>query len=326
MTSHPAGRAASDLVAAALTGTAEYGPSGVVAILRQPVIILSAPRSGSTLLFERMLRMPGAWSIGGESHRIFNAFPQLRAENAELDSGSLDERHADPLTCDQLRATFLFLLRDHTGRRYLDRPAAERCAAVRLIEKTPRNALNVPFLLQLFPDARFVYLHREPHAAVASLIEAWTVGLRTGRFSTFPDLPGWDRPTWCFLLPPGWRTMRGKPLAEIAAFQWAAANDIIVERLARLPPERWTAVSYESLVGRPAETLRRVAAFAGLGAGDDAEPLSLPVSRTALTPPHPDKWRKHEPAIRPLLPQLEETVARIASLEQKVPGSFFREG
>lgn len=312
----PAGHAASDLVAAALAGTAEYGASNIAAILRQPVIILSAPRSGSTLLFERMLRMPGAWSIGGESHGPFNAFPHLRAENAALDSGRLDERHADPATCERLRAAFLFLLRDHSGRRYLDRPASERPAAVRLIEKTPRNALNVPFLLQLFPEARFVYLHREPRAAVASLIEAWTLGLRTGRFSTFPDLPGWDRPTWCFLLPPGWRALAGKPLAEIAAFQWAAANEMIVERLAGLPPERWTVLSYEALVGRPAESLRRVAAFAGLDAGDDGEPVTLPVSRTALTPPHPDKWRQHEQAIRPLLPRLDETAARIASLER----------
>ena len=324
MISRPARRAVADLVGAALAGTAEYAASSIAAILRRPVIILSAPRSGSTLLFERMLRMPGAWSIGGESHAIFNAFPHLRAENAAFDSGRLDERHADPLTCERVRAAFLYLLRDHTGRRYLDRPAAERPAAARLIEKTPRNALNVAFLLQLFPDAHFVYLHREPRAAVASLMEAWTLGLRTGRFSTFPDLPGWDRPNWCFLLPPGWRAMVGKPLAQIAAFQWAAANDIIVERLAGLPPERWTVVSYESLVGQPAETLRRVAVFSGLDARDVVEPVSLPVSRTALTPPHPDKWRQHEQAIRPLLPQLEATASRIASLE-KVSGLSSRE-
>lgn len=318
MTPRPARQAAPDIVAAALAGTAEYAASAVASILLRPVIILSAPRSGSTLLFELMQRMQGAWSIGGESHGIFNAFPHLRAENAELDSGRLDERHADPATCERLRAAFLFLLRDHKGRRYLERPASERPATVRLIEKTPRNALNIPFLLQLFPDARFVYLHREPCPAVASLIEAWTLGLRTGRFSTFPDLPGWDRPTWCFLLPPGWRAMKGKPLAEIAAFQWAAANEIIAEQLACLPREHWTAVSYESLVGRPAETLRRVAAFAGLDAGEVAGPVPLPVSRTALTPPHPDKWRKHEQAIRPLLPQLDAAA-------EKVSGLFFCE-
>jgi Sulfotransferase family len=315
VTSRPARRPVIDLVPAALAGTAEYDATGIASLLAQPVVILSAPRSGSTLLFELMQRMRGAWSIGGESHAIFNAFPHLRAENAALDSGCLDERHADPQTCERMRAAFLFLLRDHTGRRYLDRPPSERPPSVQVIEKTPRNALNLPFLRQLFPDARFVYLHREPRAAVASLIEAWTLGLQTGRFSTFPDLPGWDRRTWCFLLPTGWRAMAGKSLAEIAAFQWSAANAFIADQLAALAAERWMTVSYESLVAEPSETLRRVAGFAGLDCGQaGSQPVTLPVSRTALTPPHPDKWRAHEQEIRPLLPRLEQVSARIEAL------------
>lgn len=315
MIPRPARRTGIELVPAALAGTSDYGAPDIASLLAQPVVILSAPRSGSTLLFELMLRMRGAWSIGGESHAIFNAFPQLRAENAALDSGCLDERHADPQTCERMRAAFLFLLRDHTGRRYLDRPPPERPSAVRLIEKTPRNALNVPFLLQLFPGVRFIYLHRDPRAAVASLIEAWILGLQTGRFSTFSDLPGWDRRTWCFLLPPGWRAMAGKSLAETAAFQWSAANTFIVDQLAALGTERWMTVSYESLVSVPSETLRRVAGFAGVEFGQvGSQPVTLPVSRTALTPPHPDKWREHEREIRPLLPQLEPVSARIEAL------------
>src|SRR5690606_25461691 len=132
-----AGRRGSDLVAAAIAGTAAYRASDISSILAQPLVILSAPRSGSTLLFELMQRMRGAWSIGGESHAIFNAFPHLRAENARLDSGSLGERHADAGTCERMRAAFLFLLKDHTGLRYLDRPPSERAATVRLVEKTP---------------------------------------------------------------------------------------------------------------------------------------------------------------------------------------------
>jgi hypothetical protein len=313
--SRPASRAGVDLVQAALAGTAAYSASDIAAILEQPVIILSAPRSGSTLLFEAMRRLRGAWSIGGESHAIFNAFPQLRAENARLDSGSLDASHADPRTCERLRAAFLYLLRDHAGRRYLDRPPPARPAAVRLVEKTPRNALNIPFLLQVFPDARFIYLYREPRAAVASLIEAWSAGLETGRFSTFPDLPGWNRRTWCFLLPRGWRSMIGKSLAEIAAFQWSAANTAILEHLEALAPERWTAASFDALVGQPRDTVQRLAAFGDLAIGDfGREAVSLPVSGTALTPPRPDKWRKHEAAIRPLLPALEAVTARIEAL------------
>jgi hypothetical protein len=157
-------------------------------VLKEPIIIVSAPRSGSNLLFEQL-----------ESHAIFRVFPHLLAENPQLDSGSLGETHADPETRHLLRSCFLYLLRDARGRPYLNSPANQRPASICLLEKTPRNTLNIPFLLKVFPDARFVYLHRDPGPAVASLIEAWTLGLQSGRFKTFQQLPDWDRPGWCFL-------------------------------------------------------------------------------------------------------------------------------
>jgi hypothetical protein len=307
-------RARIDLVQASLTGTAGYSAGTVASMLGEPVVIVSAPRSGSTLLFELLMRTRGAWTIGGESHAVFNGFPHLRAENAAFDSGSLGEAQADPVTCERTRACFLFLLRDHTGARYLDREPGARPPVVQLVEKTPRNALNIPFLLRVFPNARFLYLHRDPRPTVASLIEAWTIGLRTGRFSTFPDLPGWDRRTWCFLLPPGWRAMKGRSLAEIAAFQWSASNEIILDNLQGLAPERWMALAYESLVRDPAGALRRVAGFAGFDpAGLPMLELPLPLSRTTLTPPDDHKWKQHEAAIEPLLPALQRLADRIKS-------------
>jgi hypothetical protein len=36
--------------------------------------------------------------------------------------------------------------------------------AVRLLEKTPKNALRLPFLNALFPDAYYIYLYRDPLA------------------------------------------------------------------------------------------------------------------------------------------------------------------
>ena len=210
------------LIKASLAATRHFSPEDVRALLEQPTIIVSAPRSGSNLLFELMSKVEGIWTIGRESHAIYNEFPHLRAENAKLDSGSLREAHADRDTRRLLRAIFLYLLRDKHGRPFIMLPAAERPARVKMLEKTPRNALNIPFLLKVFPNAKFILLHREPRANVASLVEAWKVGLQSGRFVTFLDLPGWDRAAWCFLLPPGWRSMIGKSLVEIAAFQWSA--------------------------------------------------------------------------------------------------------
>ncbi len=281
-------------------------------VLKEPIIIVSAPRSGSNLLFEQLAGIPGFWTIGGESHAIFRAFPHLRAETPQFDSGSLGETHADPETRHLLRSCFLYLLRDARGRSYLNLPAGERPPSVCLLEKTPRNALNIPFLLKVFPDARFVYLHREPGPAVASLIEAWTLGLQSGRFKTFQQLPDWDRPGWCFLLPPGWREMRGKSLAEIAAFQWSASNRIIIEALASLPVERWTAVTYEALVADPQTALTNICRFAKIEANElQVHSGELPLSRTTISPPDADKWKKHETEIEALMPSLSVTTGRI---------------
>lgn len=282
-------------------------------VLKEPVIIVSAPRSGSNLLFEQLAGIPGFWTIGGESHAIFRAFPHLSAENSQLDSGSLGASHADIETRQLLRSCFLYLLRDTGGRAYLSLPDGERPTSVCLLEKTPRNALNIPFLLKVFPDARFVYLHRQPRQAVASLIEAWTLGLQSGRFKTFQQLPGWDRQGWCFLLPPGWREMRGKSLAEIAAFQWSASNRIITEELTLLPVERWTTVAYEEMVADPQTALTSICRFADIDA-DNLRVRSgeLPLSRTTITPPAADKWKKHEAEIEALMPSLSATTGQIA--------------
>ena len=303
------------LIKASLAATRHFSPEDISTLLEQPTIIVSAPRSGSNLLFELMSKVEGIWTIGGESHTIYNVFPHLRAENAQLDSGNLREAHADRDTRRLLRAIFLYLLRDKHGRPFIMLPAAERPATVRILEKTARNALNIPFLLKVFPNAKFILLHREPRANVASLVEAWKAGLQSGRFVTFRDLPGWDRAAWCFLLPPCWRSMVGRSLVEIAAFQWAASNSIILDQLATLPPGRWTAVSYRSLVGDPSGVRARLCRFVCPELRGDAIPIgALPLSRTTLAPPHPDKWKKYEQEITALLPSLDNVNRRITEM------------
>src|SRR5690606_26806424 len=99
-----------------------------------------------------------------------------------------------------VQRNFAQSLRDRDGRAPL--PGA----TVRLLEKTPKNTLRLPFLRQVFPDARFVYLYREPREVLASMIEAW----QSGRFRTYADLPGWNGLPWSLLLVPGWRALSGQ--------------------------------------------------------------------------------------------------------------------
>ena len=276
--------------------------------LHKPVIILSAPRSGSTLLFEYLTQLQGTSCIGGESHRVFRNFPHLRAENQALDSASLNETHADPRCIELFRDNMGSLLRDISQQSFAQNPALFLQQPKRLIEKTPRNALNIPFLNKVFPDAKFIFLHRAPQQNIASIIEAWTLGLSTGRFMTFPGLPGWDRPGWCFLLPPGWRDLVGRSLAEIAAFQWRMSNQTIIQNLAKLPAEKYCKVSHENLLANPESEIDRLLDFAEIASqGINHLQFTDKLSNTTLTQPAADKWKTQKAQIEPLLPSLEAT-------------------
>ncbi len=297
---------------AARQATAHLSDEAVLDLVADPIIIVSAPRSGSTLLFEQVSRITPFWSIGGESHGVFREFPHLRAENAALDSMALDERHADDETVRLFRRLFLLLVRNHQGIRYLELPEAQRPSKIFLIEKTPRNSLNIPFLLKVFPKAHFVLLRRDPRQNISSLIEAWSIGMQRGNFVTFRDLPNWHLPGWCFLLPKGWQAMRGKSVPEIAAFQWAASNHAIMDGLSNLDRGRWMACDYASFIADPGAVLNSIRAFAS--PGTEVAPLNigaLPLSRSTVSQPHPDKWRRHEKEIELLWSSVAEIQDRI---------------
>jgi len=183
---------------------------------------------------------------------------------------------------------------------------------VRLLEKTPKNALRVPFLLEVFPDAQFIFLHREPRANLSSMMQAW----RARGWVTYRQLPGWPGP-WSLLLPPGYERLQGRPLEEVVAFQWRVANDTILDDLADLPSERWVATRYEALVANPRAEIAKLLGFAGLPMDARLEAYlakPLPLSKHTQTRPEPEKWRQNEREVERMMPQLEAIAARLAAL------------
>ena len=282
---------------------AHFSPDELRTFFSEPLIILSAPRSGSTLLFETLKCSDHFWSIGGESHIIFNAFPQLHASSKKFRSGALSERDATPELCHLIRAFFLLMVIDNNGRRYLDVSEHERPGSITLLEKTPRNALNIPFLKKIFPDMKVIFLYRSPRENISSMIEAWETGLRTGRFVTFTNIPGWERKHWCLILPPGWRKMKGKSIPEISAFQWVAANETILKDLRKYKSSLWMLCDYHDLVNNTKTTIQRIAKFAGVDFNGSLQAHAsnpLPLSNTIVTTPKPDKWKRHSDILKRL--------------------------
>ncbi len=274
--------------------------------LQRPVFIVAAPRSGSTLLFETLAAGDQTCTVGGEGHMLVEGLESLRPGAPTVDSNRLGARHATDAVRDYVTAAILEQLCDAAGRRVA--PTAAR----RFLEKTPKNALRIPFFDRLFPDAQFVFLWREPRANIASIIEAW----KSGRWKTYNGLPGFAGP-WSLLLPPGWRALNGRPIEEIAAFQWEAANRAILDDLSQLPPERWHALRYEDLMARPADAIRGVCGALGVAMDAALEArvqAPLPLSRFTLTPPAAAKWERHADALAAVLPGVQLTWRRLEEL------------
>jgi hypothetical protein len=267
--------------------------------LDRPLIIVGAPRSGSTLLFETLAQAPQLFTVGGESHQQFETIAALRPAANGYRSGRLDAADATPAAVDELHARFWQALRDRDGRR------PESAAAPRLLEKTPKNALRLPFLEAAFADAQYVYLYRDPQENISSMIEGWESGL----FVMYPELPGWRGRPWSFLLVPGWRDLIGADVPAIAAAQWLRTQTVLLDDLEGLPSARVHAVTYDEFLASPSECVRGICRFANVP-WDRPLPPSLPLSRHTVTPPHPDKWRRHEALIAPHRAELQVVADR----------------
>jgi hypothetical protein len=249
----------------------------------RPIFIVSAPRSGSTLLFETLAQSPDVSTIGGESHRVIEGITELSMPARNWSSNRLLAADASPRVAERLAQAFHSALKDREGR-----PAVGR---VRMLEKTPKNALRVPFFDAVWPDAEFIFLYRDVRQTLSSMMEAW----RSGYFRTYPRLPGWSGPPWSMLLIPEWQELDGLSLPQIVARQWATTVELLIADLEALPAARVHALDYADFLAAPAECVARLARSVDIGWDRPVD--DLPLSKTTVSPPSVNKWKQFEGAI-----------------------------
>ncbi len=267
--------------------------------LPRPIFIVAAPRSGSTLLYETLAVSPELHTVGGEAHWLIEQFADWQPESGQVDSNRLD---ASTLTSQRAQAMLQSIasrLRDVQGN------LVSGHASVRWLEKTPKNSLRIPLLKALFPDALFVHLWRDPEENIASIMTAW----QRGNWVTYRKLPGWEG-NWSLLLPPGWQSLQGRPLQDIAAHQWTVTNRVILDDLAEISPSDQLRVHYSDLCSNPAAVVQQIVDFAGLSMTPELKERcshNLPLSRFTDTPPDNEKWRKFESEILGVLESTHPT-------------------
>ncbi len=258
-------------------------------LLDRPIVIVSTPRSGSTLLYEALEQAPGLFTTGQESHWLIEDIPGLAPGERGWSSNRLAAEDVTPQRSVQISSDFHRQLRDRDG--------CPATGPVRMLEKTPKNALRVPFFDALWPDSIFVYLYRDPRETLASMMEAWA----SGAFRTYRDLPGWSGYPWSLLLVPGWQELIGRPLPEVVAHQWATTTGVMIDDLTAIPKDRLRGVSYGELRADPQSTIEKLARSVGLQWDRRLGP-ALPLSKTTVSRPQPGKWRRLEQAIEAVFP------------------------
>jgi Flp pilus assembly protein TadD len=299
--------------AGSLSGSSHGHDSRWIALpkpLESPLFVVAAPRSGSTLLFETLARSEYLCTVGGEAHWLVENHSDLRPGAPGVESNRLTADQATDACRDTIIGQIVDRLVDSAGK------TVDVHSNRVFLEKTPKNALRIPFFNRIFPNARFVFLWRDPRENISSIIEAW----RSGRFRTYKQLAGFDGP-WSLLLPPGYQQCRNWPVEEVAAFQWECTNRIIMEDLEVLDRERRIVVSFGELIADPETSVNRILDFANIQIDPTLSHhlhYPLPHSRYTQTAPAAEKWRVNEAKIERVLPAVENTWQKLQKFAKSV--------
>lgn len=260
---------------------------------QEPVMILGAPRSGSSLLQKMIRECDGFRSVAKEADFIWQPFThpennnwrfegwvgsRLREDERAALIGGFDEyavsasfwRGSSALGIPRLQRSRYLRPVIKVGYRVLASlsnrgkfSSRNEVSAARIVDKSVHSPLWLNLVHQTFPDARFIHITRRSESTIPSMISGW---LNPNRFFTY-DLPGGlqipDYPfnQWNFALPAGWEEWRSRWLAEVVAFQWMALQRAAITFFESPDAPPLLRVNLEQLVSDPQETLRGIARF-----------------------------------------------------------------
>ena len=151
--------------------------------------------------------------------------------------------------------------------------AAETDGPVRIVDKDTGHCWRLPELASAFPDAKFIFVVREPRDAIRSLIAGWRHptwfftyrSAMTLSIAGYSDIGPWGKRWWNFNLFPGWEGLVDAPLEEVAARQWGASITPIVDHgIPLIQQGRAIVTTFEQIIESPRSTLGAIAEFAGL--------------------------------------------------------------
>lgn len=240
--------------------------------------IVGAPRSGTTLLYQLIARHLEVAYVSNELARFWSA---PLAGSAWLACTRGTPRPGDRLRSDFGRDPdpggpheFSWFwhahgrFADHDDLRGAERDGVDWAGIARklsalsgfhakplVLKSLNFTDYHVPLLAEALPDARFLWIRREPLFACQSILEA-----RRRRYG--------DVARWWSIRPRDVADWRDRSPVEQVVHQVRDVEGALERARASLPRERFLALRYEALVERPTEVLSDVARFLGVETRD----------------------------------------------------------
>lgn len=234
--------------------------------MRQDVIIVGAPRSGTNMLRDVLTQFHGVSSWPCDE---INAI--WRHGNREHRSDEMTPDMATPGISRYIHSQF-----DRIAKKY---------DAQTVVEKTCATSLRVEFTRKIFPRARYIFITRDGVDCAASAVDRWHAPLdlrytaAKSRFVPASDLPYYGLrfaakqfkrrqspdgsvQTWWGPKPHDYQElMQAHTLDEICMLQWQRCVDAAQRGLAGLPDQQLFEISYEKFVAEPLQPLQALLEF-----------------------------------------------------------------
>lgn len=224
----------------------------------RPVFVLGCGRSGTTILGTTLSKHRSITYLNEPRHLWFAAYPEtdIWSARAATRQGKLALTADDANQRKSAKLRRLFQFETILNNRPL------------LVEKLPINSFRLPFIHQIFPDARFIHIHRNALEVARSIASQCESGLwfasntyKWNELVRYAQARGEtaNLPAIC------------SNYFRMGLLEWRLSTEAIIKFLRDLPEERYFELSYEQFIQAPVSILQQVFSFLQIGHDAGAE-------------------------------------------------------
>jgi len=278
-----------------------------------PVIIIGAGRSGTNILRDVLCRVNGleTWPCD-EINYIW------RHGNVNEETDEFGPQHVTPTVKKYIRNVF--------------QKIANGSNAETVVEKTCANSLRVPFVNEIFPEARFIHIVRDGRDVVNSARKRWTADLeldyiwQKAKYIPLTDIPYYgfkylgnrvhrlfsddgQLASWGPRFKGIDEAVQNYSLEEVCAIQWKRCVEKATEQLSELDTDRVFTLNYEDFALNTGEELKEILTFCNI----DRSTVNIQELSGMVHSNSEGKWKRqlHDEQVEKIMKILKSTLEKI---------------